>query len=293
MLNIILCDKNPDVLDLMKGFIENYCLMEELNDIKVELATVDPLEVLDLFRTNVKHADGTIEQVAKELKHRLLCFDLDLGDLGRERNLNGMTLANEIRRFDIGADISFLTHHITELSEVVNRNIAPVSFLPKPFIMENKEALRSEILGLVKTAHERMSRNRVDKRMIGFSTGIKNQKVYVNLAEIYYVKVKDKEDEEKDKEAKLAQTVLYEAGGKQYFKQTLSFYNRQISELFKMGRSYLINPLHIKKSQASGRRATVVMSNGDVLHVTRKSLTSYEENYEKWVNTRKTNGVYK
>jgi two-component system response regulator AgrA len=276
VLNVILCDDDPTVVDLVKNFIEGYSMMEGLQDVNIELATGDPLEVLELFRTNIELTDGTIEQIAKPLKHRLLYLDIDLGDLGRERKLDGVSLAREIRKFDIGADISFLTHNRMTISDVLNYKIAPIAFLNKPFIDEDKEALQKEVTDLLKFAHDRMSKNLVDKKMIEFKTG--HRKVYVNLADVYYIQGNDDKDKDKDVNdaSKSALTILCEAGGNQYLKRSLSFYDKNIPELVKLGKFYLVNPLNVKEVITSGRYATVMMVNGNEIRVTRKAFNDYE-----------------
>lgn len=272
MLNIILCDDDPTVVDLVKRNIENYSMMEGLQDVNIELATGDPLEVLDLFRTNIKHSDGKIEQVAKPLKHRLLYLDIDLGEQGRKRKLDGVSLAREIRKFDIGADISFLTHNRMMISDILNYKIAPIAFLNKPFIDEDKEALQKEVTSLLKFAYDRMSKNLVDKKMIEFKTG--HRKVYVNLADVYYIQGNDNKDVDDD--AKSALTILCEAGGNQYLKRSLSFYDKNIPELVKLGKFYLVNPLNVKEVMTSGKYATVTIVNGTEIRVTRKAFNDYE-----------------
>lgn len=272
MLNIIICDDNPTVVELVRKNIEDYSMMEGLHDINIELATGDPLEVLDLFRTNIEHADGQIKQVAKLLKHRLLYLDIDLGDNGRKRKLDGVSLAREIRKFDIGADICFLTTNQMTMADVLNYKIAPIAFLNNPILAEDKDALQEEVIDLLKYAYERMSKNLVDKKKIEFKTG--HRKVYVNLADIYYVQ--GNSDRDVNDDVKSGLTILCEAGGNQYLKRSLSFYDKNIPELVKLGKFYLVNPLNVKEVVSAGKYSTVTMVNGDKIRVTRKAFNDYE-----------------
>lgn len=276
MLNIVLCEDEPEVLRLVKKYIEGYCEMEGLQDVKIELATDDPLEVLDLFRENISQPDGTVKRVAKPLKHRLLYLDINLGEKAQKVGLDGVILAREIRKFDIGADIAFLTSNSTMISDVLTYKIAPIAYLKKPFIAEDKEALQSEVLNLFKHAYERMSKSTVDKKMIEFKSG--HRKMYVNLADVYYICGNEqKDDPSVSEEIREAQTILCETGGKQYLRRPLNFYNKKIPELVKLGKFYLINPQKMKETIATGKSGMVKLLDGTEIRVTRKALNDFEE----------------
>ena len=276
MLNVILCDDDPKVIKLLKKFIEGYSMMEELDDINIELATGDPLKVLELFRANVEQADGQMKQVARSLKHRLLYLDVDLGELGKERHLDGISLAREIRKFDVGADISFLTHNRMTISDVLNYKIAPLAFLSKPFIHEDQGRLQAEVIDVLKHAYERMSKSTVDKKVIGFKTG--KRTIYVNLVDVYYLQGNKSKNEEGNKSDMMRSglTTLYEAGGTQYLKQSLAYYERQIPELVRLGKSHLINPSNVKETKMTGRSVTVKMRDDSEIQVTRKAHDDFE-----------------
>lgn len=276
MLNVILCEGNPAIINSVKKFIEDYSEMEGLQDINIELATPDPFEVLKLFRTSVKYPDGTIEYFVEPLKHRLLIFDVDLGKLGRERGLDGVTLAREIRKFDIGSDIAFLTSNRLAITDVINYKITPLAYIIKPFINESEETLQKEVIDLLMSAYTRMSKDVADKKIIEFKTG--HRKIHVNLANIYYVHGNDNKREDADNdETKSALTVLCETGGKQYLKRSLSFYDEQIPELVKLGKSYLVNPLHVKGTRTTKKYGFLTLTNGKEIRVMRKSFDKYEK----------------
>jgi len=274
MLNVILCDDDPAMIKTIQECIEGYILMEGWKDVKIELATDDPIKVLDLFRKNVTRANGKVEQVARPLKHRLLYLDIDLGELGRSQRLDGISLGSEIRKFDIGADIAFLTSNRVMVSDVLAHKIAPISFLSKPFD-ESRDKLTEEVTDLLNFAYNRMSKSLVDNKRIGFKTG--NRKTYSNLADIYYIKINDKRNsDEVDNEIKTANTILYEAGGKLYLKGTLSFYDKRIPELVRLGKFHLVNPQKVEEALYSGKYVNVTMSDGYEICVTRKAFDDYE-----------------
>ena len=274
MLNVILCEDNPAIINSVKKIIKDYSSMEGLQDINIELATSDPLKVLELFRISVKHPDGMVEYFAQPLKHRLLILDIDLGNLGKEQGLDGVTLAREIRKFDIGSDIAFLTNNRLAITDVISYKTTPLAYLIKPFIDENEEMLKKEVIDLLMCAYARMSKDVINKKIIEFKTG--HRKVHVRLADVYYVHGNDNKNEDVDDEIKFAVTVLREAGGRQYLKRSLNFYDKHIPELIKLGKSYLINPLNVKGTRATKKYGFLTLTNGEEIRVMRESFDIYE-----------------
>jgi len=274
MLNVVLCEDNPEIISSVKRIISDYSLMEGLQDINIELVTANPLKVLKLFRTSIKHHDGRVECFAEPLKHRLLLLDIDLGELGKEQGLDGVSLAREIRKFDISSNIAFLTNNRLAITDVINYKTAPLAYLIKPFLGESEELLKLQIIDLLTTAYSRMSKDVVDKKIIEFKTG--HRKIHVNLADIYYVHGNDNKNENVDDEIKSAATVLCEVGGKQYLKRSLNFYDQHIPELVKLGKSYLINPLNVRGTRTTKKYGFLTIANGEELRVMRESFDLYE-----------------
>jgi len=269
MLNVVICDDNVEMVRNVKKIIENTILIEEYEDVQIELATTNPLKVLDLFVNKSKLPDGTFEERAKTLKQRLLFLDINYGD--DFPSFDGIKLGTEIRKFDIMSNIVFVTSNGEERADVLNEKIAALGYLKKRLVGDE---LKSRIIDLLTVARQRMHMTTSTRKMIEFKTG--HSKKYVNLADIYYIKgndIKDKDDER----ANLGLTILCEAKGITYLKRKLKFYDEEIPELVRLGRSYLVNPLNVVEIKTSGKQGYLTLKNGDELSVLKESLQVYEQ----------------
>ena len=267
LLNVIICDDNVEMVGSIKKMIEGSKLMEDMQDVNVELATSNPEKVLKLFRTKEQYADGTEKITPQPLKQRLLFLDINFGS--NFARLDGIQLASEIRKYDISSDIVFVTSSGDERVDVLNKKIAALGYLKKSL---SDDELQEKIIDHLKEARKRMSMSTINRKMIEIKTG--HSKKYVNLANIYYIKGNDIKGNEK---SKLGLTILCEANGISYLKRKLKFYDDEIPELVRLGRSYLINPLNVKETRTSGRKGILKLANGEEISVLRESFNTYEK----------------
>ena len=271
VLNVIICDDNLEMVNSIKKMIEDSKLINEMQDVSVELATANPYEVLRLFRTREQHADGTEKITPQPLKQRLLFLDINFGsDFAR---FDGIQLACEIRKYDINSDIVFVTSSGDERVDVLNKKVVALGYLKKS---HSDDELREKIIDFLTVARERMCMSTINRKMIEIKTG--HSKKYVNLADIYYIKGNDIKDKgNRNGSPRLGLTVLCEANGIGYLKRKLKFYDEEIPELVRLGRSYLINPLNVKETRASGRKGILKLANGEEISVLRDSFNAYEK----------------
>jgi len=267
VLNVIICDDDVKMVNDIRTMIENAMLIKGIQDINIELATTNPEEVLTLFRIKKYDADGTERVVSQPLKQRLLFLDINYGsDFAR---LDGIRLGSEIREYDIRCDIVFVTSNSNEKSDVINEKITALGYVQKRF---TDEKLKEKIIDLLETAHKRMYMTTIDRKMIEFKTG--HSKKYANLADIYYIKGNEIKND--DEQSRLGLTILCEANGVHYLKRKLKFYDENISELVRLGRSYLINPLNVKETRAAGKKRILKLTNGEEISVQRETFLAYE-----------------
>jgi len=271
MLNVVICDDQLQLVENIKKTVEGAILIEDMIDVQIELATTNPNEVLELFRTKVVHADK--EEVVTEmpLKQRLIFLDINFGlDYPY---LDGIKIASEIRKFDISSNIVFVTSSGEERADVLEQKIVALGYLKKSL---GEDELREKIVDLLLTARQRMSMSTFERKMIEFKTG--HAKRYVNLMDIYYLKGNDLKDKGSgDNEPRQGLTILCEANGISYLKRKLKFYDEEVPELVRLGRSYLVNPMNVCETRTSGRKGILTMANGEELSVLRESFNAYEE----------------
>ena len=268
MLNVIICDDDMKMVNNIRGMIENAILIKDIKDVNIELATRNPEETLGLFRIKKHDEDGNEKVTPLPLKQRLLFLDINYGPAFDR--LDGVRLGCEIREYDIGCNIVFVTNSGDEKSDVINEKITPLGYLPKRL---TDEQLKEKIVDLLETARKRMYMTTMDRKMIQFKTG--HSKKYANLADIYYIK--GNESKNNDEQSRLGLTVLCEAGGIHYLKRKLKFYDEHIPELIRLGRSYLVNPLNVRETKTSGKRGILKLANGEEISVRRESLIAFEE----------------
>jgi len=269
VLNVIICDDNEEMVRSIKKMIEDFILINDMQDVDIELATTNPDEVLRLFRTKVQYADNTEKITPKPLKQRLLFLDINFGsDFAR---IDGIHLASEIRKYDISSNIVFVTSSGDERVDVLNKKIIALGYLKKSL---SDEELKEKIIDHLEVARQRMSMSTVSRKMIEIKTG--HSKKYVNLANIYYIKGNDIKEKGNEK-PRLGLTVLCEVNGISYLKRKLKFYDEEIPELVRLGRSYLINPLNVKETRTSGRKGIIKLANGEEISVLRDSFNTYEK----------------
>ena len=268
MLNIIICDDDMKMISDIRKMIENAMLMKGMQDVNIELTTTNPEEVLKLFRIKKYDADGTERITPQPLKQRLLFLDINYGpDFSR---LDGIRLGSEIREYDIRCDIAFVTSNSNEKSDVINEKITALGYVHKRL---TDDKLKERIIDLLDTARKRMYMTTIDRKMIEFKTG--HSKKYANLADIYYIK--GNEIKSNDEQSRLGLTILCEANGIHYLKRKLKFYDENIPELVRLGRSYLINPLNVKETRASGKKRILKLANGEEISVQRDTFAAYDE----------------
>lgn len=267
MLDVIICDDQLFMVESVKKTIEGAVLIEDLVDVRIELATTNPNEVLSLFREKVVHADGTEVVTPAPLKRRLIFLDINFG--AEYPYLDGIKVASEIRKFDISSNIVFITSSGEERADVLEQKIVALGYLKKSL---GEDELRGKIVDLLMTARQRMSMSTLERKMIEFKTG--HAKRYVNLIDIYYLKGNDLKDAD---EPRQGLTILCEANGISYLKRKLKFYDEEVPELIRLGRSYLVNPMNVRETRTSGRKGILTMANGEEISVLRESFNAYEE----------------
>lgn len=265
MLNVIISDDQTLMLEKMKKIISDFVFIEEMEDIRIELVTPNPIEVLELFTPKKKVINGKEVLIPMPFKERLLFLDINFGETYAP--FDGINLGFEIRKYDITSNIVFITNNTEERRDVIDQKIIPLGYLPKRL---SEDEFRDKVIDLLKTARKRMYMSTGNKKIVEIKVG-HGRKKYVNLADIYYIKG----NENKDGDGK-GMSVLSGLEGSYFLRRRLRDYANEIQELVRLGRSYLINPLNVKETRKSGRIGILTLKNGEEISVLRKSFEEYE-----------------
>ncbi|MCL1990087.1 MAG: LytTR family transcriptional regulator DNA-binding domain-containing protein [Defluviitaleaceae bacterium] len=274
MLNVIICDDSQEVVDYVTKVVENYLFIEEISNVKIELATTDQYEVLNLFVKKEILRSGTEKWTSRQLKQRLLFLDINFGsDLP---HFDGIKLAQEIRKHDITSSIVFITNNGLEQRDIITYKIEPLGYIHK---VHAADKMQATIIDLIETARERLYMSTINRRMIRFQT--ERGEKYVNLSDVCYVQGNDRKDRNKlqdqDEGSKhVGLSVLHTLTECEPLTKALKVYDEDIPYLIRLGRSYLVNPLNVRAVRASAKKAKLIMNNGSELSVQRKSFDTYK-----------------
>lgn len=273
MLEVIICDDHPDVVRKIRGFIDGLLMQEDIRDIEISLATTNPNRVLS--HIGIKNDAENLNFNKISTRNRLFFLDIHMGHTA---TYDGITLAKEIRKYDPFSDIVFISSHRALISDIVSSQILPLDFLTKGINLEN---LRDDVICLVKKSYDRMIQRSVKEDFITIKNG--RTKMMLNLPDIYYIKGNEgyNGDLIDDLEAETALTLLVAGSGIYPLKKNLKYYDQEIEELIRLGRSFLVNPFNVRKIEEGSKQATLTLTNGERLTVTPKSLKEYETTFEK------------
>ena len=162
MLDIYICEDNATHREFVASFISDFCIFRNL-DATVALASADPYEILAYYKT-VKN---------------LSLFFLDI-DLGAE--INGIELANRIRKQDDKAAIVFLTTHSELALLTLQYKIEALDFI----IKGNSADVKKKIAECISIVYKRYTgEDKADSKKIMVTVGDKI--IPLDMDDIIYV----------------------------------------------------------------------------------------------------------
>ena len=236
MLNIFLCEDNPRQRNLMSELIQKTILIEDF-DLNLACVTGNPHEVLD-----------TIE---KQPQTGLYFLDIDLGC-----DINGLTLAQEIRKHDPRGFIVFVTTHSEMSYMTFTYKVEAMDFIVK----DRPNELQSRIHQCIINAYQKYSsaNNHTEKT---FCVKTADHEYCIAFDDILYFETSQ------NPHKLLLHTMesILEFPGK--MKDILL----KLDERFILcHRSFLVNKNHIKEIHLKDR--TILMNNDDICISSAKSM---------------------
>lgn len=142
MISIIICEDDWRQRQMLETYVKNYIMMESL-DMELVFSTGNPLEVLEFVKSQSRIIG-------------LYFLDVDL-----QHEMSGLTLAAKIRDYD-------------NLGKIVLSNTWGTVYLTFTYkvealdyiIKDNKEHLQQKICENIQLAHERITSERGDTKII-------------------------------------------------------------------------------------------------------------------------------
>ncbi|EAH0639351.1 response regulator transcription factor [Listeria monocytogenes] len=211
---IILCEDKLIQLQQLDNIIQNYIIFH--NDrLKVVLKTQSPQEVKD-YLERFKPQNG------------IYFLDIDLN-----HSINGIDLAEFIRKQDAQAKIVFITTHEELAPLTLKRKVEALGFVAKD---QEFDSFRSEIMSLLELARKRIVAVK-EARNIIFTFSVGNQIYNFDMDEILFVEPSDIPH----------RVVLYTKQGQYEFYGRLNELEDKYSTLFRASRGCLVNLKNAKE----------------------------------------------
>lgn len=236
MLNIFLCEDNTQQRALISDMIKKTIIIEEL-DLNFVCSTENPHRIIDIIK--------------KQPQNGLYFLDIDLGS-----DLNGLTLAQEIRKYDPRGFIVFVTTHSEMSYMTFTYKVEAMNFI----IKDNQKELQNHIHQCIINAYSKYSSsNNLSEK--NFTIKTSDKEYCIAYDDIIYF-----ETSQNPHKVLLHTTKsIIEFHGK--IKNIESVLDERFSHCH---RSFLINKNHINEINLKER--TVTMSNNDVCLVSAKLM---------------------
>ncbi|EOL43035.1 hypothetical protein RV11_GL003147 [Enterococcus phoeniculicola] len=140
-MKIFICEDEPVILNLLSTSIFQYILFKDI-DIKIGLATQSPEEIIETLQNEALGGDN------------LFFLDIDL-----KTEIDGITLATEIKKIDYNAKIVFITSHGELTSLVFKYQIEAMDYI----IKSTPEIINERVRTCIDLAYKRFVYNKKSK----------------------------------------------------------------------------------------------------------------------------------
>lgn len=237
-MNIYICEDNKKQRLTLETIIVSLTYNE---DFKIKLSTDDPNKIIN----DLKSMEQKIEL------HNIYFLDVDLNS-----NMNGLTLAKEIRKYDVNGYIIFLTSH-PELSMLTFQyKVKAMDYI----IKSSKDEIKSRVKECFDTISKEVnqdSSNENNTISINFGDSIS----FFNTDEIIFF-----ETGSKDHKIRIHTT----SGFKEFYGTLKKVEEKLNDNFYKTHRSYIVNLKKIKKIDKEN--LIIYMNNGETCYIASRYL---------------------
>lgn len=218
---IILCEDQLIQLNQLDTIIKNFILFH--NDLfQVVLKSQSPFEVLDYMKKF-------------EPRQGIYFLDIDLN-----AQINGIQLAEAIRKKDVLAKIIFVTTHDEMMPITIKKRIEALGFVEKT---PDLEKYRAEIVELLLLAQERIDSIKNEQHQ-SFTFSVGSQVFTLDLNEVYFIESSDLPH----------RVILFSKNGEYEFYKKLSELEKNYPTLCRVNRSCLANLKTAKEIDFKSRK---------------------------------------
>lgn len=244
MLGIFICEDDSIQRKKLERVIQRYVLIEEL-DMRVQLSTGDPFELLDYLEEQPKKAG-------------VYFLDVDLGAA-----INGIQLGAKIRNLCIDGKIIFITTHSELLPLTFKYKVEAMDYILK----DQPEEMEERVKGALEQAHRHYtSERKTSDQRIRIDVG--NQVRFFELSEVLFFETSPNSHK----------LILHLTNG------SLEFYGRlneieELSEVFlRVHKSFVVNQeqiVHVDRKQR-----VITFTNGETCFASIRQIKQLERTFK-------------
>lgn len=226
MLKVFICEDNKKQLEDFNNYVENIIFSQDL-DMDISLVTNNPYDILNFLKDNSVNG--------------LYLLDVDL-----KTSINGIELAEQIRKYDPRGFIVFITTH-SEMSYLTFKyKVEAMDYI----IKDNYKEVKSRIKECILNAHAKYSSN-VNTLHKVFTFEVENRTINIEYNSILFFETSSSSHK----------VVLHAKNRQVEFYSTMKNIENNLDERFcRCHESFIINKDNIKEINKSKR--TIFMNNG-------------------------------
>ena len=237
MLSVFICEDDEMQRKKIETIVRNYIMIEDF-DMELVLSTGNPEEVLIYVKTHPKIVG-------------LYFFDIDL-----QHEMNGLTLAAEVRKIDDMGKIIFVTTHGEMSYLTFTYKIEAMDYI----IKNQPEELQTRVQSCMKVAYDRYQNDRTGKKKL-FSVKLGDSVRSVDLADIIFFEAAPSPH----------RVIMHLDNGELEFYESLKNLESISEDFYRCHKSFLVNKNHIVKVDKTNR--TVEMSNEETCLVSVRAIS--------------------
>lgn len=242
MISIYLCEDNVQQLEHWNEIIRNFLLMNNLNEDLV-LATPDPTILL-------KHLTKHPPEIG------LYFLDIDLG-----ADINGLTLATKIRKYDPRGYIVFITTHMEMSYMTFTYKVEAMDFILKDHVND----LPYKICQCMLQANNNYKRMKLDKQEL-LPVKIGGETILLDSNEIIRIETSDT----------IHKVEIHTNSSIKSVYGTLKEFEAALDKkhFYRCHKSIIVNTNHIR--EINRRQKNILLSNGEVCDISSRYLKKLE-----------------
>lgn len=226
---IVICEDQIVQLNQLENIVQNYILFHD-DLFRISLKTQNPIDVENYLQT-FKPMQG------------IYILDIDLN-----HTINGIDLAEKIRKQDVQAKIIFVTTHDEMIPLTIQRRVETLGFVTKD---QNFENYRAEIVELLSIAQQRIDASRISKNQ-AFIFSIGSQTFNLNIDDILFIESSNFPH----------RVTLYSKDGQYEFYGNLTELEKKYPMFIRINRSCLSN---LKNAHQINYKTRQVFFNSDLI----------------------------